>query len=135
MVGRFQMRVKDMIHNSICLILMESCCCAHFSSVWDPLTRWLPKDVAKQEFSNIQVTTLFGLNKFENIWAMMVIFFWKTVKILCKFQKCSKNGRKKLWFWRWLRLNLLREFLSTMTRIHVIGRQGVKKRSYDFWSD
>ena len=34
----------------------------------------------KQELSGIQVSTFFGLNNFENIWAMKVIFFKKNTE-------------------------------------------------------
>ena len=40
---------------------------AHFSSVFDLLTRWLQKIVLKQELSDIQETTFFGVNNFRNI--------------------------------------------------------------------
>ena len=41
-----------------------------------------------------------------------------------------KHLRKCFSFFRKLRWNFLREFLSVMTRINVIGRERVKRRSY-----
>ena len=40
---------------------------AHFSSVFDPLTRWVQKGVLKEELLGIQETTCFGVNKFRKI--------------------------------------------------------------------
>ena len=40
---------------------------ARFSSVFEPLTRWLQKGVLKQELPGIQETTFFGVNNFRNI--------------------------------------------------------------------
>ena len=51
------------------------------------------------------------------------------LRILCRFRKCNKIYRKCTWFRGELALNLLREFLSIMTRINVIGRQRVKSGS------
>ena len=72
----------------------KKCCLEDFSSVSDHLTPWLPNVVLKQDHCGIQVTTFFGLKIFENISAMKVIFCWKTVKYLCKFQKSNKISRK-----------------------------------------
>ena len=67
---------------------------AGLSTIWDPLTRWLPKGVLKQELSDIQVTTIFAGNNFRNNYAMKLIFFLKMRNILCRFQKQKKNSGK-----------------------------------------
>ena len=54
--------------------LAWKCCRADFSSVWNPLTRWLRKGVLKQEFAFIQVTTFFEMNNSRNIEGMKAIF-------------------------------------------------------------
>ena len=59
---------------------------------------------------------------------MKLIFFFKMHKIFCILQKWNKNFRKIFLFLRLWRLNMLREILSIMTRIHVIRSQRVKKQ-------
>ena len=71
---------------------------ADFSSVWDPLTRLLPKGVLKQELSRIQITTFFRINNYKNINVVKVIFVFKMLKLLCRLQKCNKSSRKCFWF-------------------------------------
>ena len=66
--------------------LGEKCHHADFSSVWDPLTGWLPTGVLKHGLSGIQVTTFFGLNKFKNISAMKLMFICKTLKFYVNFK-------------------------------------------------
>ena len=39
---------------------------ANFTSVWDPLTRWLPKGVLKRGYLEICLTTFFGVRIFIN---------------------------------------------------------------------
>ena len=56
-----------------------------FISVWDPETRWFLKGLVKRELSVIQVTTFFGVNTFQNISAMKLIFLFKMRKISCRF--------------------------------------------------
>ena len=80
--------------------LSSRCCHGDISSVLDPLTRWFPKGVLKQEPWRIQVTTFFGSNNFGHIKAMELIFFFQIMKILCRFQKISKISRKRSCFWR-----------------------------------
>ena len=80
--------------------LAWKCYCADYSSVSNPLTRWLPKGVLKLDLSCIQVTTFFGLNNLQNIWDMNVIFVFVRFKILCKLQICNKTCRKFFWFQR-----------------------------------
>ena len=65
-----------------------------FVSVWDPWTRSFTKGVLKRELSCIQVTTFFGVNNFQNVWALKLIFFFQMLKILCRFRKCKKKKKK-----------------------------------------
>ena len=46
-------------------------------SVWETSTRWLVKDVLKQDLECIQVSTFFGVNNFQNTSAMKLKFFFK----------------------------------------------------------
>ena len=72
--------------------LEEKCGYAELLSFWDPWTTWVLKGVTKRKLSDIQVTTLFGVNNFQNIWAMKVIFFFKMEKTLCRF-----GNAKEIW--------------------------------------
>ena len=74
--------------------LAWKCYRGDFSIVSGHLTAWLPKGVLKQELTCIQVATFFALNNFQNMWAMKVSFFWKTLQVLCIFQTSNKTSKK-----------------------------------------
>ena len=78
--------------------LAQKSCRADFSNFSGHLKHSLPKGVRKQDLWGIQETTFFGLNNFQNVWAIKVIFFKKTLKIVCIFQKCKKVCKKYFWF-------------------------------------
>ena len=92
---RSQMWLEEMFSN---WILFGSN--VKFVSVWESSTRWFTKGVLKREISGIQVTTTFGVNNFQNIWAMKLVFFLKMRKILFRFQKSKKRFRKCFRFWK-----------------------------------
>ena len=71
------------------------CCRADFSSVWDPLTCWLSKGVLKRGVLDIYLTTSLEVSNFGNTSAMRLIFFFKLLKIWCRFQNWRKKNRKK----------------------------------------
>ena len=52
---------------------------------FDPLTGWFPKDVLKQEFKGIQVTSFLRMNNFGHIEAKKVIFLSKCSKSYLNF--------------------------------------------------
>ena len=85
--------------------LRKKQCRGYLSSAWDPRTHWLPKGVLKQELFDIQWSTFFGVNNFQNIWAIKLILFFKMCKIWCRFEKWKRNTRNCFWFLRLLRLN------------------------------
>ena len=60
---------------------------------------------------------------------MKLIFFFKVYEILCKFQKCKENVIKFHGFQDKYISICWSEFLSNLTRIHVIGRQRLKRES------
>ena len=107
--------------------LAWKCCPAGFSSAWDPLTLWLLKGVLKQELSGIQVTHTSESINSEIFKLWMWSFFPKCPKFYLDF----KNAIKIVENFNSFEDNCIRtclwEFLSTLTRIHVTGRQRVKK--------
>ena len=82
----FQLKLSD-----INIKVGKSYCLGGLDSVWELLTRWLPKGVVKEELSDIQVTTIFGGNKFQNNWAVKLIFFFsKCVQFYVDFKNAVK---------------------------------------------
>ena len=62
----------------------------NFISVLDPLTRWFPEGVLKQELSGIHITTFFGNHNFGNIEGMELIFFPKCSEFSVDFKVAIK---------------------------------------------
>ena len=69
------------------------CCHADLTSVWDPLTCWLSKEVLKRHFQESAPTKSSTVCSFRNTLAMTIFFFWKMIKIWWWFQKWEKNFR------------------------------------------
>ena len=72
----------------------------------------------KLDFSDIDLTTYFGVPKFKNTSAMTVIFFLKMFKIESRFRKRKKKKKKKK----------KREFLDIYLTT-IFGVRKFKKRS------
>ena len=73
--------------------------------------RCLYKSVLKQELSGIQVTTYTGVNNFQNISAMKLMFSSRMWKICCRLRKWNKKLKKCFPFLRQWPLNTSRKFL------------------------
>ena len=103
-VLRSQMWLREMLSNCILfwinVKLGWKCRHGKFVSVWEPWTRSFAKGVLKRKLSGIQVTTFFGVNNFENIWAMKLIFCLEMLKSFCTFRKRKKTWRKCVSFSR-----------------------------------
>ena len=72
----------------------------HFAGIWDTFTCWLSKRVPKRRFLQKGLTKFFTVCNFGNTSAMTIIFFLKTFKIWCRFQKWNKKFRKFFSFFR-----------------------------------
>ena len=59
----------------------KSCCRADLNSVWEHLPCSFSKDLLKQDFLDVCLTTSFVVRNFGNTEAMRVIFFLKMFKI------------------------------------------------------
>ena len=70
------------------------CCRSDSNRVSARLPCYLSKGPLKREFSEIYLTTCFGVRKFKNISAIRVIFFFlKMFKIGSKFRICKKKKK------------------------------------------
>ena len=72
------------------------CSLADFTNVWDPSTCWLSRGVLKRCFLKSGLTKSFTVCNFRNKVAMTIIFFFKMLKIWCRFRKWNKKVRKKV---------------------------------------
>ena len=74
-------------------IWLRGCC-----SAWNSASARLPchlwKGALKRDFLDIYLTTYFGVPKFKNTSAMIVISFLKMFQIVFKFRKCKKKIEK-----------------------------------------
>ena len=77
---------------------MVKCSHADFTSVGDPLTCWLSKEVLRRRFFESLLTKLLTVCKFGNNLAITIFFFLKMFKIWWRFQKRNKKIRKKFFF-------------------------------------
>ena len=93
-------------------------------SEWNSVSVRLPcyfvKGPFEQDFLDTYLTALFGVRKFKNTSAMMVIFFLERFKIDSKFRKCKKKEKIFLVF---------EIILSVKKKILVIASQWVDKQS------
>ena len=64
----------------------------------DSLTCWLSKGVLERCFLESVLTKFFTFCNFQNKVGMAIIFFFKTFKILFKFQKWKKKIWTNCWF-------------------------------------
>ena len=76
--------------------ISQKSCSAYFSSVWDPLTRWVLKGILKSSVWEIKVTRSFRVNNFGDSWATSLTSFFKILKIWWRFQKWNKKLIKGL---------------------------------------
>ena len=86
-------KISHLTKTDLCWVngkLRWKCCRGDFSIICQPWKRWLTKGVLKQELSGIQVTIFLGVNNFQNISAIKVIFFSKCAK----FYEDCKNAIK-----------------------------------------
>ena len=71
--------------------------CSHtdFTSVWDPWTCWLSKNVLKWSFLESGLSKTLTVWNFEITLAMRIIFFFKMFQIWRRFHQWEKKVRKK----------------------------------------
>ena len=74
--------------------LWWNCCHTDFTGVCNPLTCWLSKDILKQGFLDISLTTSLAVLNSGNILVMTVIVFSKCLKFELVLRNGSKNWGK-----------------------------------------
>ena len=94
---RFNILVREIFSKSGSLSMMKRLPCRFYKTL-DAETWWLSKGVPKRCFLKSGLSMSFTVCNFQNKEAMKIIFFFKTFKIWCRFQKWNKKIRKSFSF-------------------------------------